>query len=264
MKDIPTSRLIASDKVTTQTVKDRGQTQIKPSVEKESERPVLACKELLDMPMWKGSDNCVVIVSDKKGVRKATTSACRMLWLKWKLKGIQPSRYWGSPTHSTEVDWPFWQRRILLKVVNKGTTSGPLHALVVTFLAVSLFCSLCSFGTSAYNIFSNPYETYLGPIGVYVWSSISGVLLFFAIIFFVANAELNNLSLDVAKTSVNGLPGIEVKKNVFGYSYYILIVAVICNVVSVVVVSIYQHAKYTYTKEQQRPTENAPKEVMMY
>ncbi|XP_039630633.1 clarin-3 [Polypterus senegalus] len=61
----------------------------------------------------------------------------------------------------------------VLKVVNKGTTSGPLHALVVTFLAVSLFCSLCSFGTSAYNIFSNPYETYLGPIGVYVWSSIS-------------------------------------------------------------------------------------------
>ncbi|XP_028651124.1 clarin-3 [Erpetoichthys calabaricus] len=152
----------------------------------------------------------------------------------------------------------------VLKVVNEGTTSGPLHALVVTFLAVSIFCSLCSFGTSAYNVFSNPYETYLGPIGVYVWSSISGVLLLLAIIFFVANAELNNLSLDVAKTSVIGLPEIKVKKNVFGYSYYILIVAVVCNVVSVVVISIYQHAKYTYTKEQQRPTENAPKEVMMY
>jgi len=49
-----------------------------------------------------------------------------------------------------------------------------LHALVVILLALALVGSLGSILVSLYNSFSNPYQTYMGPIGVYTCSGLSG------------------------------------------------------------------------------------------
>lgn len=49
-----------------------------------------------------------------------------------------------------------------------------LHTLVVFLLALSLLFSAVSILIALYNSVSNPYETYLGPTGVYTCSSLSG------------------------------------------------------------------------------------------
>lgn len=49
-----------------------------------------------------------------------------------------------------------------------------LHALVVILLALALVGSAGSILVSLYNSFSNPYQTYMGPIGVYTCSGLSG------------------------------------------------------------------------------------------
>lgn len=49
-----------------------------------------------------------------------------------------------------------------------------LHGLCVGLLAVCFLTSALSILISFYNSVSNPYETYMGPNGIYTCSSISG------------------------------------------------------------------------------------------
>lgn len=49
-----------------------------------------------------------------------------------------------------------------------------LHALVVILLALALLGSAGSILVALYNSFSNPYQTYMGPIGLYTCSGLSG------------------------------------------------------------------------------------------
>lgn len=46
--------------------------------------------------------------------------------------------------------------------------------MVIVFLALGLFSSLLSAGFTFCNSVSNPYQTFLGPTGVYTWSGLSG------------------------------------------------------------------------------------------
>lgn len=55
-----------------------------------------------------------------------------------------------------------------------GGTPLALHALVLCLLVLCFLFSAASILTSLYNSVSNPYETYMGPMGIYVSSSISG------------------------------------------------------------------------------------------
>uniref|UniRef100_A0A672RBX9 Clarin-3-like n=1 Tax=Sinocyclocheilus grahami TaxID=75366 RepID=A0A672RBX9_SINGR len=48
-----------------------------------------------------------------------------------------------------------------------------LHALVVILLALALLGSAGSILVTLYNSFSNPYQTYMGPIGLYTCSGLS-------------------------------------------------------------------------------------------
>ena len=64
---------------------------------------------------------------------------------------------------------------VIPKLVQTGEVpSVVLHALVLCLLALCLLCSTVSILISLYNSVSNPYETYMGPIGLYVCSSLSG------------------------------------------------------------------------------------------
>ncbi|KAJ3607426.1 hypothetical protein NHX12_024477 [Muraenolepis orangiensis] len=55
-----------------------------------------------------------------------------------------------------------------------GGAPQALHVLCMLLLVVCLVCSSGSILIALYNSVSNPYETYMGPIGIYVCSSVSG------------------------------------------------------------------------------------------
>lgn len=46
--------------------------------------------------------------------------------------------------------------------------------------------------------------------------------------------------------------------------YYLLIPYTVLSLGAIALIYMYDHAAYTQRKEQQRPTEDAPKEIMMY
>ncbi|MBN3275496.1 CLRN3 protein, partial [Polyodon spathula] len=154
------------------------------------------------------------------------------------------------------------------KVLESLEHFGPsksLHITVITCLCLGLLGSICSFGITLYNSFSNPYETYLGPLGVYVCSSVSAIFIFLSIVLFVVNTEVYHLSIEMAQNQItNQRVTLSDAKNSIGYSYYLMIPAFFCNLFVIIIIYVYQHASYTQRKEQQRPTEDAPKDVMMY
>ncbi|KAK1166618.1 clarin-3-like [Acipenser oxyrinchus oxyrinchus] len=153
------------------------------------------------------------------------------------------------------------------KVLESLEHFGPsksLHIMVITCLCLGLLGSICSFGITLYNSFSSPYETYLGPIGVYVCSSVSAIFIFFSIILFVVNTEVYNLSVEMAQNQIGTIVTLSGTKNSIGYSYYLMIPAFFCNPIAIIIVYVYQHVDYTQRTEQQRPTEDAPKDVLMY
>lgn len=55
-----------------------------------------------------------------------------------------------------------------------GVTPLVLHILVLCLLGLCLLFSAASILISLYNSVSNPYETYMGPMGLYACSSLSG------------------------------------------------------------------------------------------
>lgn len=63
---------------------------------------------------------------------------------------------------------------VIPKLRETGTTPLALYILVVSLLALCLLFSALSILISLYNSVSNPYETYMGPIGVYTCSSLCG------------------------------------------------------------------------------------------
>lgn len=46
--------------------------------------------------------------------------------------------------------------------------------------------------------------------------------------------------------------------------FYMIIPYIATNAVAMLLVYLYVHAAYTRQREQQKPTEDAPKEIMMY
>ncbi|MBN3284771.1 CLRN3 protein, partial [Polyodon spathula] len=154
------------------------------------------------------------------------------------------------------------------KVLESLEHFGPsksLHITVITCLCLGLLGSICSFGITLYNSFSNPYETYLGPLGVYVCSSVSAIFPFFSMVLFVVNTEVYHLSVKMAQNKIDSpLVTLSNAKNSIGYSYYLMIPAFFCNLFVIIIINVYQHASYTQKKAQQRPVEDAPKDVMMY
>lgn len=140
-----------------------------------------------------------------------------------------------------------------------------LYGLVVLCLVVCLICSALSILIALYNSVSNPYETYMGPMGVYVCNSISACLSVVVLIFYAVTITATNITLQVVWNYAQGVPvstrgdGEEVK-----LGYFLVIPYMVLSLAGIGVVYMYDHAAYTQRREQQRPTEDAPREVMMY
>ncbi|XP_016314050.1 clarin-3 [Sinocyclocheilus anshuiensis] len=138
-----------------------------------------------------------------------------------------------------------------------------LHALVVILLALALLGSAGSILVTLYNSFSNPYQTYMGPIGLYTCSGLSVCVASLALILYVANAYVGKMFQTLVKADEANVK-LKDPKITLQVGFFLLIPYIGVNLLAILVVYLYVHAAYTRRKEQEKPTEDAPKEIMMY
>ncbi|XP_023686775.1 clarin-3 isoform X1 [Paramormyrops kingsleyae] len=137
-----------------------------------------------------------------------------------------------------------------------------LHSLVISLLLVSLITSAGTIFITFYNSVSNPYQTHLGPSGVYTCCACSVIFAFLALVLFLVNVFATNLWQAIVLNEVKvNLRNVTVSMRL---GFYLLIPFLVTSSLAIVVIVLYQHVAYTHQKEQQRPTEDAPKEIMMY
>lgn len=142
-----------------------------------------------------------------------------------------------------------------------------LHILVVFLLALCMVCSAGSILIALYNSVSNPYETYMGPIGIYASSSTSACLSVVVLILFAINVNVTSMAEYLVVNVVSLSPGevdLRDKSSEMMLGYFLVLPYTALCLVAIALIYMYDHAAYTQRKEQQRPTEDAPKEIMMY
>ncbi|KFP79212.1 Clarin-3, partial [Apaloderma vittatum] len=135
---------------------------------------------------------------------------------------------------------------------------------IIVILVLSLLSSLLSSGFTFTNAVSNPYQTFLGPIGVYTWNSLCGIFTLIAMILFPVNIEENSLSVELALTCLSIQQTHDKSVHSYGYSYWIMLLIIFLNIASIIIIYFYDHARYSKKKEQERPIENAPKDVILF
>lgn len=85
------------------------------------------------------------------------------------------------------------------------------------------------------------------------------------IILFVVNVNATNMAEDLVKKFAQDNPvDLRNKVSEMEIGYYLVIPYMVLSLLSIALIYMYEHAAYTHKKEQQRPTEDAPKEIMMY
>ncbi|NXE68978.1 CLRN3 protein, partial [Calcarius ornatus] len=145
-----------------------------------------------------------------------------------------------------------------------SSSSRSLLVATIVVLVLALLSSLLSAGFTCTNAVSNPYQTFLGPIGVYTWNSLCGVLTLLAMILFPVNVQGNSLSEKLAHSCSSSLQEHLGSKHNYGYSYWIMLLILVLNIASLIIIYFYDHARYSKKKEQERPIENAPKDVILF
>ncbi|KFP97678.1 clarin-3 [Haliaeetus albicilla] len=135
---------------------------------------------------------------------------------------------------------------------------------IIVILVLSLLSSLLSSGFTCTNAVSNPYQTFLGPTGVYTWNSLCGIFTLIAMILFPVNIEENGLSVELACGCFSVLQTQIKSEHTYGYSYWIMLLIIFLNITSIIIIYFYDHARYSKKKEQEGPIENAPKDVILF
>ncbi|POI31144.1 hypothetical protein CIB84_005107 [Bambusicola thoracicus] len=147
--------------------------------------------------------------------------------------------------------------------LSSNGTKG-INTAIIVLLVLILLSSLLSSGFTCTNAVSNPYQTFLGPIGVYTWSAISGILTLLVMILFPVNVEGNEMSVELAINCISlSLTHIG-SEHRYEYSYWILLLSIIFNIATIIIIYFYDHARYSKKKEQERPIENASKDVILF
>ncbi|XP_034994533.1 clarin-3 [Zootoca vivipara] len=144
----------------------------------------------------------------------------------------------------------------------ENTNANGFNIVIIILLVLSLISSFLSSGFTCYNAISNPYQTFLGPIGVYTWNSISGICSLLGLFLFPANVEVNELSVELAAPC--GPPKEPTLSNTYGYSYWIVLLIVLSNAAGIIIIVFYQRARYSKRKERERPMETAPKDGILF
>ncbi|XP_062859730.1 clarin-3 [Trichomycterus rosablanca] len=152
--------------------------------------------------------------------------------------------------------------QVFQRLGKRGGAAVALQALVVVLLVLALVASAGSITVTLYNSVSNPYETYMGPIGLYICSGLSACSAILAMVLYL----INILGIKLAKEIMLGAFDVKLKDQTveFLVGFYMLLPFIVVNMLAILLVYIYAHAAYTQRREQQKPTEDAPKEIMMY
>lgn len=85
-----------------------------------------------------------------------------------------------------------------------------------------------------------------------------------ALIIFVLNLSVTSMPEELVKTSSNLPVNLRNKSSVMQVGYFLVIPYTVLSLGAVLIIYMYDHAAYTQRREQERPTEDAPKEIMMY
>ncbi|PKU28739.1 clarin-3 [Limosa lapponica baueri] len=155
-------------------------------------------------------------------------------------------------------------RCISVTAILNNTKAKSTVTATIVILVLSLLVSLLSSGFTCTNAVSNPYQTFLGPIGVYTWNSLCGIFVLIAMILFPVNIEENGLSVELSRGCFPALQTHVKSKHTYGYSYWIMLLIIFLNIASIIIIYFYDHARYSKKKEQERPIENAPKDVILF
>ncbi|XP_015262031.1 PREDICTED: clarin-3 [Gekko japonicus] len=148
-------------------------------------------------------------------------------------------------------------------LMNNSTVKS-FSIVIIILLVLSLLSSFLSAGFTCYNAVSNPYQTFLGPVGAYTWNSISGICIFLTLILFAVNVEANELSVQLALKTSSPPSRPYRLSNSYGYSYWIMLLIVLLNAATIIIIVFYQKARYSKRKEQERPMESAPKDGILF
>ncbi|XP_057593378.1 clarin-3 [Hippopotamus amphibius kiboko] len=153
----------------------------------------------------------------------------------------------------------------VLGILN-NSSQKTLHSVVILFLALSLSASLLSSGFTFYNSVSNPYQTFLGPMGVYTWSGLSASFIFITIVLFVGNTQSNHLSEELAQRLYPLYPAAthQGTSHSYGYSFWLSLLVIFLNVVTSVIIIFYQKARYKRKQEHKKPMEYAPRDGILF
>lgn len=88
-------------------------------------------------------------------------------------------------------------------------------------------------------------------------------LSFIVLLIYVVNATVTTMAEDVVKND-NSDVELRDQSSTMELGYFFVIPYTVLSLVAIGVIFMYDHAAYTHRREQQRPTEDAPKEIMMY
>lgn len=144
-----------------------------------------------------------------------------------------------------------------------NSSQKSLHLVAVIFLILSLGASVLSSVFTFYNSISNPYQTFLGPMGVYTWNGLSASFVFLTMLLFVGNTESNHLSEELSQKLY---PDTINKRttHTYGYSFWLILLVILLNIVTVVIIIFYQKARYQQKQEQRKPLEYAPRDGILF
>ncbi|XP_008830349.1 clarin-3 [Nannospalax galili] len=145
----------------------------------------------------------------------------------------------------------------------ENSSQKSLHWVVIIFLVLSLVASLLSSSFTFYNSISNPYQTFLGPVGVYTWNGLSASFVFLTMVLFVGNTESNHLSEKLSQKlypeAIN-----ERTTHSYGYSFWLILLVILLNIATVVIIVFYQKARYQQKQKQRKPIEYAPRDGVLF
>lgn len=144
-----------------------------------------------------------------------------------------------------------------------NSSQKTLHLVAILFLVLSLGTSVLSSIFTFYNSISNPYQTFLGPMGVYTWNGLSAPFVFLTMVLFVGNTESNHLSEELSHKLYTEIT-IKTTTHSYGYSFWLVLLVILLNIVTVVIIIFYQKARYQQKQEQRKPVEYAPRDGILF
>ncbi|XP_035674503.1 clarin-3-like isoform X1 [Branchiostoma floridae] len=100
--------------------------------------------------------------------------------------------------------------------------SHPMVAATIAFNAGAILMGLIAVIFSAYNVFTNPIETFAGPMGLYIWNGVSAVFCLVCLILYAVLYHLY-LSGNNLLTQAEFDSKFYVATSGFGYSYWLVL-----------------------------------------